>query len=142
MNKMARRKFDSADVEAAYRAFPSPARDKLLKLRDMVFEVERDTPGAGPIVEDLKWGQPSFVTLGRHGSTFRLGAVEEGPATHALYFLCQTTLVGTFRELYGDVLDLKDNRAMLFLEGRDYPMEAVAHCVALAMTYRLKAPKK
>ncbi len=142
MTAVVRRAFDNQDVEAAYRMFGQPARDKLLDLRELAFQVERDTPGAGPIVEELKWGQPSFVTLGRHGSTFRLGVIDEGPVTHALYFLCQTTLVGTFRELYGDVLDLKDNRAILFVDGRDYPQEAIAHCIALAMTYRLKAPKR
>ncbi len=139
---MAWRTFENPEVEAAYRAFPEPVRGKLLALRELAFEVEEQTEGAGPIVEKLKWGQPSFVTLGKHGSTFRLGEISHGPATHALYFLCQTTLVGTFREHYGDKLDFKDNRAMLFLEGRDYPREAIAHCMALAMTYRLKTPKK
>ncbi|MEX0345704.1 MAG: DUF1801 domain-containing protein [Rhizobiaceae bacterium] len=139
---MPRRAFENPDVEAAYQAFREPVRGKLLDLRELAFEVEEQTEGAGPIVEELKWGQPSFVISGKHGSTFRLGEIPEGQATHALYFLCQTTLVGTFREHYGDVLDFKDNRAMVFLKGRDYPRDAIAHCMALAMTYRLKVPKK
>lgn len=141
MSTLSLHPFNNPDVEAVYRAFPEHAREKLLDLRNLVFDTEKTTPGAGPITEELKWGQPSFVTLGRHGSTFRLGALDEGPATHALYFLCQTTLVGTFRELYSDTLDFKDNRAVLFMKGRDYPREAIAHCMALAMTYRLK-PKR
>ncbi len=132
------RPFDNPEVEAAYRRFPDIIREQLLDLRELAFETERNTPGAGPIVEALKWGQPSFVTRGRHGSTFRLGALDEGPATHALFFLCQTTLVETFREIYTDVLDFKDNRAVLFMKDREYPREAVSHCMALAMTYRLK----
>ena len=131
------RLFDNRDVEAVYAGFPAEVRQKLLDLRELAFETERDTPGAGPITEALKWGQPSFVTTGRHGSTFRLGAIADGPASHALYFLCQTTLVGTFRELYGGVLEFEDNRAILFMKNRDYPREAIAHCMALAMTYRL-----
>lgn len=133
-----RRKFDDRAVEATYSAFGDDVRGKLLDLRDLVFETEQNTTGAGPITEALKWGQPSFVTTGRHGSTFRLGEIYEGPATHALYFLCQTTLVGTFRKLYSDTLNFKDNRAILFMRDRDYPREAIAHCMALAMTYRLK----
>ena len=132
------RPFDNPDVEAAYKRFPDNIRETLLDLRELVFETERNTPGAGPIVEQLKWGQPSFVTQGRHGSTFRLGAIEEGPATHALYFLCQTTLVGTFRTHYAEALDFQDNRAILFMADRVYPRDAVSHCMALAMTYRLK----
>ncbi len=135
----ARRPFEVPGIEAAYQAFPGDIRQKLLSLRDLVFETEANTPGAGPIVEALKWGQPSFVTVGRHGSTFRLGAIDEGPATHALYFLCQTTLIGTFRQHYSQVLDFKDNRAILFMRGRDYPREAISHCMALAMTYRLRS---
>ena len=133
-----RRKFDDPTVGAAYSAFGDDVREKLLDLRDLVFETEQNTTGAGPITEALKWGQPSFVTTGKHGSTFRLGEIDEGPASHALYFLCQTTLVSTFRDLYTDTLDFKDNRAILFMRDRDYPREAIAHCMALAMTYRLK----
>lgn len=129
--------FANAEVEAVYRAYPDAIRGELLDLRELVFTTERATPGAGPIVEALKWGQPSFVTTGGHGSTFRLGPATEADASHALYFLCQTTLVGTFRELYGDVLEFSGNRAMLFRPGRAFPREAVGHCMALAMTYRL-----
>ena len=132
--------FDNKQVKAVYDAYPQKVRQKLLDLRELAFETERSTPGAGPLFEALKWGQPGFVTLGRHGSTFRLDAIGHGPAGHALYFLCQTTLVGTFRELYGDVLDFQDNRAILFMKDRVYPREAIAHCMALAMTYRLKSP--
>lgn len=133
-----RRKFDDPAVEAAYSAFGDDVREELLDLRDLVFETEQNTKGAGPITEALKWGQPSFVTTGKHGSTFRLGEIDEGPASHALYFLCQTTLVSTFRDLYTGTLDFKDNRAVLFMRDQDYPREAIAHCMALAMTYRLK----
>lgn len=133
------RAFESSQIEATYHAFPDGVREKLLDLRELVFETEQETPGAGPIIEDLKWGQPSFVTKGKHGSTFRLGAIAEGPATHALYFLCQTTLVGTFRQHYTGVLDFSDNRAILFMKDRTYPRAAISHCMALAMTYRLKS---
>lgn len=142
MTGSTRHPFKDPEVKAVYDGFAMPVRDKLLDLRDLVFETERQTEGAGPIVEALKWGQPSFVTQGRHGSTFRLGPIDEGPATHALYFLCQTTLVATFRQLYADELEFSGNRAILFMPDRPVSRDIVAHCMALAMTYRLKSPNR
>ncbi|MEM7303378.1 MAG: DUF1801 domain-containing protein [Pseudomonadota bacterium] len=124
--------FADPAVEGAYAAFPEPARAQLLTLRALAFEVAEKTEGAGQISEALKWGQPSFVTTKPKGSTFRLGAHEDGAIS--LYFLCQTSLVETFRERYPD-LDCIGTREIRFAPDAKLPTEEISHCMALAMTY-------
>jgi hypothetical protein len=56
-----------------------------------------------------------------------------------MFFHCQTTLVGTFRERYGDLLSFEGNRAVLFSVGKKLPEKALKHCVAMALTYHLRS---
>jgi len=39
----------------------------------MIFDVAKKTPGVGKLEEDLRWGQPSYLTLETgSGSTIRI----------------------------------------------------------------------
>ena len=129
------RPFADAAVQAKYQTYDAVMRAKLLRLRELVFETAL-TLGLGLPVESLKWGQPGFTMPDRKGSTFRLDAVRNGGGKYALYFLCQTTLVSTFRELYGARFTFEGSRAIIFHPEARYDEEVIAHCVALAMNYR------
>lgn len=129
--------FDPA-VAARYASFSPDAREKLLGLRELAHATAASVVGAGPLVEALKWGQPSFTTPTKLGSTFRLDEIRNGGGKYALYFLCQTTLVTRFRELYPDHFEFEGNRAIIFRPQRKYDDAAIAHCMALAMTYYRK----
>jgi hypothetical protein len=130
----------AAAVEAVFKAYPQPARAKLLALRRLILDTARTTEGVGRIDEALKWGQPSYLTPEtKSGSTVRIDHVDG--KQYAIYFHCQTDLVETFRELYPDKWSYSGNRCIL-LDAEDRIDEAaLRHCVALALTYHLNKRK-
>ena len=123
-----------ADVTAAFEALSDDARPRLLSIRDLIFKVAADTDGVGEIVETLKWGQPSYLTVRpKSGSTVRLGVSKDGRP--ALFCHCQTTLVGEYRELYDADFDFEGNRAVILKDEPPLPVAELEHCLALALTY-------
>jgi Domain of unknown function (DU1801) len=136
---MSPKAFENAEVEAVFRAYPAKLRERLLLLRELIFETAAATAGVGDLEETLKWGQPSYVTARTgSGSTVRIDQIKSTPAGYAMYFNCQTDLVGTFRELYPGLLKFGGNRSVLFDQDEEIPAPAMGHCVALALTYRLR----
>jgi hypothetical protein len=125
--------FGDSAVKAVFDAYPAPVRRRLLALRRLVFEVAAATEGVGEIVETLKWGQPAYLTQKpKSGTTIRMDRQGDG---YAIFVPCTTSLVATYRELYGDVLSFEGNRAVVFSLKDELPFEVVRHCVALALTY-------
>jgi len=71
-----------------------------MHLRKLIFSVAMETPEIDDLEETLKWGEPSYLTIG--GSTVRVAWQERNPDKYGIYFNCNSELVGTFRELYSD----------------------------------------
>src|SRR5205085_5192275 len=92
--------FGDPAVKAVFDAYPTALRKKLLALRRLILETAAETEGVGELRETLKWGQPSYLTATKSGSTVRLGEVKASSRQYAMYVHCQTDLVATFRELY------------------------------------------
>jgi hypothetical protein len=130
--------FEDARVEAIFQAYPDGLREKLLLLRQLVFEAARTTPGVGALEEQLKWGQPSYRPRTGSGSTVRIDRLKSAPAGYALYFHCRTDLAATFRELYPGLLKFGGDRSILFDADEEIPASALRHCVSLALTYHLR----
>lgn len=131
--------FHSPDVAARYRAFPAPLQHPLLDLRQRIFEVAAATSAIGAIAETLKWNEPAYhPARPRIGTTIRLGPVRSAPDAYALYVHCQTSLAGTFRQLYPGILRVDGERALVFSLGEAVPAQALDHCIALALTYHRK----
>ncbi|MDQ2089767.1 DUF1801 domain-containing protein [Marimonas arenosa] len=124
------------DVEAAFAAFPASARAGGLALRDLVFEVAARTPEAGPISEDLRWGEPAYLTAQtRSGTTIRIGAPKTGG--YGLFVNCRTSLIEEFREM-APHLRFDGRRGVLFAD-RDRPDRvALAMLIRAALTYHLR----
>lgn len=59
------------------------------------------------------------------------------PDAYAMYFICSTNLVSTFREIYSDQLVFEGNRSIVFNLDEEIQTDAVSHCVAMALTYHL-----
>lgn len=124
------------DVAAIFRDYPKQIRSKLLQLRQLIFDVAAKTDGVGELQETLKWGQPSYLTtLSKAGSTIRIDQVKSQPGRYAMYFHCQTTLVGTFRQMFRDRLTFEGNRGIVFKAADRLPARELRHCIALALTY-------
>ena len=113
--------------------YPRQVQARLQTLRDAVFRVASQHADVGNVTETIKWGEPAYLCP--RGSTVRLGWSPAAPERCALHFHCQTTLVETFRELYGDHLVLEGSRAMVFGLEEAIPMNIVEHCLYLALTY-------
>ncbi len=137
------KKFDNAEVAAVFRAYPRKIAAKLLSVRELIFETGAKNAAVGELEETLKWGQPSYLTAkSRSGSTIRIDRVKSGKGQYGIYFHCQTSLVATFRELYGKRFRYEGNRGILFNEDDTLPLEDLGHCILLALTYHLKQPRK
>ena len=132
-----RRSFQNPAVAATFRSYPPTIRTRLLKLREMIFEVAAATPGVGSIEETLKWGEPAYLTTEtRSGSTIRIAWKKSQPDQYAMFFICTTNLVDTFRALFPNDFRFEGNRAISFQVKDAVPQDAVRFCIKAALTYR------
>ena len=136
-------KFANSDVAAVFESYPIPVKQKLLFLRQLIFDVAAETEGVGQIEETLKWGQPSYLTVRpKSGSTIRIDQVKSKEGQYAMYFHCQTSLVDTFKEIYRDEFIFEGNRAIVFGTDESLPIEALMDCISMALTYHLRKKSK
>ena len=120
-------------VQAKFAAYPPPVRAKLLRLRRLVAETAAAHGLLETLQESLKWGEPSYLAKG--GSAVRIDWKAATPERYAMYFQCQTSLVDTFREVHGGVLEFEGNRAIVFRRSAAVPVKPVRHCISLALRY-------
>ena len=134
------KEFTDPAVQRVFQAYPKDVRQKLLALRQLIFDTAAETEGVKGVEETLKWGEPSYIAKG--GSTIRMDWKSDKPDQYALYFHCKTKLVDTFREIYRDDLQFEGNRAIIIDKDNEPPIEELRHCIALSLTYhrRKKLP--
>ena len=115
----------------------------MLFLRQLIFNVASCTSGVGQLEETLKWGEPSYVTSQtKSGSTVRIDWKKSIPNQYAMYFNCKTTLVETFREIYGDLFTYDGNRSLIFQIDDEIPVDELSDCIAIALTYHLAKKRR
>jgi Domain of unknown function (DU1801) len=130
-------------VREVFNSYPPKLRDRLLQLRELIFETAHKTQGVGALVETLKWGQPAYMPAQpRIGTTIRVDALKTEEPAYALFCHCQTPLIATFRDLYADRLVFQGNRAIVFSQSERVPRDALSHCIALALTYHLRSRQR
>ncbi len=124
---------ENTKVKDKFESYPSFIRNKMYSLRKLVLQTARELDDLEELEETLKWGEPSYLT--KHGSTVRIDWKESKPDEYAMYFHCQTKLVDTFKELYGDIFKYEGNRAIIF--GRDEVIaeDELKHCLSIALNY-------
>ena len=120
-------------VDDKFTQYPAHVQKKMHDLRTLILETAAENAAIGELEETLKWGEPSY--LSRIGSTVRIDWKEKAPHKYAIYFNCNTILVETFRELYGDSLSFEGNRAISLNLDVDPPRDILKHCISLALTY-------
>ncbi len=107
----------------------------LAALRDIIRETGKTAAPAG-LIETTKWGQPAFLSATpRTGTTVRIDALPAEPGKVAIFFHCKTSLVERFRSLFPNDFEFRGNRALVLDAHQPLPHEAIATCVALALTY-------
>ena len=135
---MRKRAFTDAAVESVFAAYPRDVRRRLLDLRQLIFDTASATAGVGALEETLRWGEPSYLTTqSKSGSMVRMHWKPSDGEQYGIYFHCQTNLVATFRELYRSELQFDGNRSIRLHRGAPIPVNALRHCIGLALTYHL-----
>ena len=132
--------FTSVDVAAKFDAYPPKARRKLMALRELVFKTAAATQGVGELDESLKWGEPAYTPRNKSGCAVRIDVKKKDPSHYAMYFLCQTNLVETFRAMFPNDFEFEGNRALVFSLEDELSADALAECIAASFTYHLKKP--
>jgi hypothetical protein len=123
------------EVWAALLGLPAPLRPTLLEVRALILDTAA-AEGAGPLTETLKWGEPAYLTeVSRSGTTIRLGATRAAAPRCAVYFNCKTSLVDGFRARFSEAFSYEGKRALVLPEGANWSREALAICLAEALTY-------
>lgn len=131
--EMEKLSIENPDIAAIYESYPLEIRSRLFRLREIILKVGNCIDSIGSVEESVKWGEPSYATIS--GSPVRLGWKKNDPGKYALYFHCQTKLVGSFRALYPNEFCYEGNRAIVFAKNEEFPREKLEHCVLLALTY-------
>lgn len=106
----------------------------MLALRDLIFSVAKETTGAMPVTETLRWGQPAY--LAPKGTALRLGAPKDG--VFALFVHCQSKVIPDFREMVGDKFKFEGNRAVLFNNISEIKPELLSLMIRIALTYHVR----
>ena len=125
--------FVNTEVAAVFNDYPKHVREKMMFLRQLVLDTANESKDMLPILETLKWSEPSYLC--KIGSIIRMDWKSAHPKQIALYFHCKTSLIDTFKELYGNKLKFEGNRAILFDISEAIPTEEVKHCIFLSLTY-------
>lgn len=137
------KQFNSAEVKAVFASYSKEMQAKLLILRQLIFDVAAQTNGVGELEETLKWGQLSYLTSQtKSGSLIRIDQIKSQKNKYAMFFHCQTTLVDSFKEMYRDQFEFDGNRSIIFNIKDKLPLEALRHCVSMALTYHLSKKTK
>lgn len=124
-------------VAVAYMKYSDAVINDLLELRSLIMSTHATTEGVGELVEDLRWGQPSYLTAKPvTGSTIRLGTGKCGRC--ALFFHCQSRLIETFRRQYAPVFGFEGNRALIVKSTVQSAHTELSDCIRQALTYKLK----
>ena len=119
-------------VMAKFESYPEKASAYMHMLRDLILETANELDLAD-VVEVLKWGEPSYKA--KKGSAIRIDYKLRSPDECAMYFTCSTSLVSTFREVFGDVFSYEGNRALVFQLDQELPTSELKSCIAAALRY-------
>lgn len=130
---MEMRFIENTKVKEKFESYPRPVRHKMYNLRNLVIQTAKEIEGLEELKETLKWGEPSYIT--KNGTTLRMDWKDSRPDEYAMYFHCQTRLVDTFREIYGDKFRFEGDRAIIFYCDENIAKEELKHCIAIALNY-------
>jgi len=120
-------------VKTKFESYPKNIKQKMNALRDLILETATEIDNINEIEETLKWGEPSYIA--KKGSTIRMDWKTKAPDQYAMYFNCNTSLVETFKTVYGDLFKYEKNRAILFDLNEKIPKKELKECIEMALQY-------
>jgi len=123
----------NTSVANVFSQYPDAVRPKMLELRQLVLDGAKELSKLDELEETLKWQEPSYLVKG--GSTIRMDWKPGKPEQIALYFNCNTKLVDTFKELFGNTLRYEGNRAVVFSIDQPLPVAEITRCIRMTLNY-------
>jgi len=128
-------KFQDTNVENTFNAYPEIIKQKLLFLREVIFQIADEFDEIGKLEETLKWESPGYLTHSpKSGTTIRLSRVSACNDKCAISVHCQTSLVSEFKEIYPE-LEYDGNRSLIVNVNDEFPLEKIRHFIYSALTY-------
>jgi hypothetical protein len=125
-------------VRQKFNSYPKHIRPKMESLRNLIYEVAKNTEGVGELDETLKWGEPAYLTSKtKSGTTIRIDWKSKTPDQIGMYVSCNTNLISTFRSLFEDDLKFEGNRAIVFPAEKPIPKKQLMICIKMALRYHL-----
>ena len=125
----------SPDFKAAFAALPAAQRPDFEALRGMIHDLARADPATGAVVEEVKWGQPSFATRPKTGTPLRLGMAKSGRM--AVFVHCQTDLIGALAPHLRHLI-VDGNRAVEFAGLGVAERAELRQVIGAALRYHLR----
>ncbi|AWB65849.1 hypothetical protein C2869_05075 [Saccharobesus litoralis] len=112
---------------------PTPAQEKLELLRQLILDVAQQQE-LGNVEQSIKWGQQSFQT--QYGSPIRIGWDSREPQHYSLYCHCQTKLIASFKEVFGEQIEFVGNRQIKLEIAKPFPQAIMMQCIMTALNYK------
>jgi len=126
-------KFLDPNIKVVFNTYPKQQKKKLLELRKLIFNAHKELKGKEPLIETLKWNQPSYLIKG--GSTIRLGVSKSSDDTVSIFFNCKSKIIETVKEVFSDNFDYVDNREIVFSINDELPEDDIKTIVQLGLQY-------
>ena len=113
---------------------PADVRTRVERLRGLLHETAVEV-GASPLMEEMKWGQPSYRSAqGRESTPVRLDWTAGGDVLVLVH--CQTTVIADFAATAGDRYRFDGTRAVVFGADDEVIDEDLVALFTHALTYR------
>ncbi|WP_299350128.1 DUF1801 domain-containing protein [uncultured Shimia sp.] len=125
----------SDPIQNVVETWPELAQTRFYTLRQIIHDTAATNPDVAPLTEDLKWGEPSFLT--KTGTTLRIDWKPKHAEEIGLFVICRTDLLEQVRNLYPDTFRYEGTRALYLPLGQPIPEEAIAYLSNRTQTYKL-----
>lgn len=122
-------------IEHVVTTWPDTAQKVFHLLRQIVLETAATNPQVAPLAEDLKWGEPSFLT--KTGTTLRIAWKPKNPDEIGLFVICRTDLLDQIRALYPQSFRYEGTRALYLSLSEPIPTDAVSYLATRTQTHKL-----
>ena len=125
-------------VKQKFNSYPDHIKPRMESLRNLIYKVASGTDGVGKLEETLKWGEPAYLTSEtKSGTTIRIDWKSKNPDQIGMYVSCNTTLVDSYRRIFGDDLQFEGNRTIIFPAEEPIPKKQLMLCIRMALRYHL-----
>ena len=126
------------DYEAGvlFGSYAEDVRNKLLKIRKIIFETAEEHDEIGEIRETVKWEVPSYLTVNPgSGLTIRLDPCSSIREKVGIYCHCRSSFIEQCRMNFGDFFEYDGKRGILLNVNEKLPEQELRKLVYMALTY-------